>query len=44
MGGTDGLSDLLRQSGVTVKSIAANRLSDLAKVLAEGAGGATARK
>ena len=37
LGGTDGLRDLLRESDVTIRSIAANRLSDLARVLADGA-------
>jgi SPP1 gp7 family putative phage head morphogenesis protein len=37
LGAGDGLSDLLRQADVKIKSIAETRLNDLAKVLADGA-------
>jgi portal protein len=37
LGGTDQLADLLRDASVTIKSIAVNRLGDLARALAEGA-------
>lgn len=36
MGGADRLASLLRESGVTIRSIAESRLGDLARVLAEG--------